>query len=659
MSKATEQFEIQTRLAVGDAGLVYRAVDKAGRTVALKLLLTEHQVAHPLDVEALLRDAPQLQTITGVNIVQLLDAFPDEDGTVLVYECAEGHRGLDVPAKCPISAAHAVDVAAQLLSALRSGERQRYPHGDLKPSDTVIIDLPEGRPLVMVLDWGLANYRRELSPESFAYTAPERLAGASPSHTADLFSAGATLHYLFTGKRLLPCATREEFAAAWASLDVNALAAMRPDLSKELVSWIARLISPDPSARPESAVKALEELAALAPPLPPAVPENIRPRPARIPQAPQSGVAAPVSAVRAAPRSSIVQPQSAPKVSDGNANVSPDVIAAAKAEVARLEKKRKKLTAICSVLALVACISFGGIVVWKKQREKAERDQLANVGESPLKKQPVTESPKPVAAAAPKEPAPKLAGAKPGGPKTAAKKPAAAGVEFPVHDSFAYPVGAKLAGQNGGVGWMGPWSGDGAVIDAESLVVPGLPASGAKLLFARSATDVRLARVVSPKANLLGPKGGTFFFAISVQLSDDPFSIESEFQFNPLDGTAPTGKPMRVIIRDQGKGFEVVLFNINNRLPKDIATSPNAGAVLNIVQRIVVSPLPDGKSAVASDVWLNPDTTLAEPPTSQISYALTPVILPPDITLLLRKKATPTARVDAVRYSKSWAGLFK
>ena len=88
MSRATELFEIQTRLAVGDAALVYRALDQSGRLVALKLLLPEEQIAHPLDVESLLRDASQLQTITGVNIVQLLDAFPDEDGTILVYEYA-------------------------------------------------------------------------------------------------------------------------------------------------------------------------------------------------------------------------------------------------------------------------------------------------------------------------------------------------------------------------------------------------------------------------------------------------------------------------------------------------------------------------------------------------------------------------------------------
>jgi hypothetical protein len=645
MSKATELFEIQKRLAVGDAGLVYRAVDKSGRVVALKLLLTEDQVAHPLDVAALLADAPRLQTVTGVNIVQLLDAFPDEDGTVLVYECAEGHRGLDVPAARPIAATDAVDVAAQILSALRSGERQRHPHGDLKPSDTVVIDLPDGRPLVMVLDWGLANYRRDLSSESFAYTAPERLSGSPPSHIADLFSAGATLHYLFTGKRLLPCSSREEFMAAWPSLDLNALGGLRPDLPKGLVSLVASLISPDASGRPESAVKALEQLAAMSPPLPPAVPEKIRPRTVRAPVV-SSGVVAPVSAVRPAPIASSVQ--AVPQTSAAASADPSAVIAAAKAEVARLQKKRQTLTLVSMGLGLVACLGFLGLVAWKKRSEEAERAAIAKAGEAPLPPKIKTPAPEAISPSTPAPVAP-----------NAVEAVAPVRAEFPVQDSFEYAAGANLAGQSGGIGWAGPWAGEGSTIEAESLVNPGLPSFGAKLLFPRGEKDAIVTRVVSPKVKLLEPKGGTFYFAISVQHSDDPFGIESEFQFNPLDGTAPTGKPVRVILRDQGKGFEATLHTVNNRQAKEFAKAPNGGKVVNVVQRFVVKPLPDGKSSIVSDIWLNPNPKSSKIPAPDSTFSLPSVVLPLDLTLMLRKKPTPTTRVDEVRYSKTWVGVFR
>ena len=57
MKSATERFNIETRLAVGCAGLVYRAVERQTNfPVALKLLLGE-EIGHPLDAAALRRDA--------------------------------------------------------------------------------------------------------------------------------------------------------------------------------------------------------------------------------------------------------------------------------------------------------------------------------------------------------------------------------------------------------------------------------------------------------------------------------------------------------------------------------------------------------------------------------------------------------------------------
>ncbi len=281
MSSTADRYEISSRLAVGDAGFIYKATDRSnGNTVALKLLLPADQALHPLDVAALLRDAPAISHITGANIVQLLDAFQDEDGTVLVYEFAEGLRGLDVPVTRPILATQAAEMAAQLLAALSCGELMQYPHGGLKPSDISLATLPDGRPLLKVLDWGLANYRSEPTPAALPYTAPECLAGAPPSHGADLFAAGAVLYYLFTGQQPVNGSNKESLAMAWRMLNPLVLHHLRPDLPSALIDWMARLLQPDPSQRPASAADALTALAAvdLSPPPPPSVPETVAPQ---------------------------------------------------------------------------------------------------------------------------------------------------------------------------------------------------------------------------------------------------------------------------------------------------------------------------------------------------------------------------------------------
>ena len=449
MSRATELYDISTRLAVGDACLVYKATDRtSGRTVALKLLLPEGQITHPLDADSLLRDAPDIAHLAGVNIVQLLDAFADEDGTVLVYEFAEGTRGLDVPSRCPIPAAHAVDVAAQLLGALRSGERQRYPHGDLKPSDVSLVRLDHGRPLVMVLDWGLANYRSEPTPGALAFTAPERLAGDPPSHEADLFSAGAVLFYLFTGRPLVEGTTKDDFAAAWQYANPAALGALRPDLPTALVKWIVRLLQPDASQRPPSAVEALTALAALNPPLPPVVPENIRPRPAHPQQQqPQPSSVVPVAEVDpSAPASAIFSAEEARK------------------DLARIQKKKQSLGVFTTYFIMILTLGAGAVVVWRKSQAAKNRD----LAETPEPSTPTPSfPPRASAPAVPEEPPPARPHVAPPQPPPAtvaapSKSPAPAPTSLPraTFSSSATPPAvdstdvANLAAQTGTDKWF-------------------------------------------------------------------------------------------------------------------------------------------------------------------------------------------------------------
>jgi serine/threonine-protein kinase len=280
MGLTTQTYDILTRLAVGNGALVYRAVDKVThRQVALKLLIQEGDLDHRFNVGGLLADSKRLQQITGAHVCQLLDAYTDEDGPVLVYEYANGMSGAEFPSQRKLDAAQAVDVAAQLISALRSGERQKCPHGDVKPSNIVFMDLPDKRPFTIVLDWGLTAYRTAMADDSLLFLAPERLAGAAASHRADLFSAGAVLVFLYTGKMFVSGKDRAELQVAWQKARPGALSELRPDLPAKLVQWVCSLLELNPEKRPESAVEAFAGLAALNPPPAPVPPESFRERP--------------------------------------------------------------------------------------------------------------------------------------------------------------------------------------------------------------------------------------------------------------------------------------------------------------------------------------------------------------------------------------------
>ena len=317
MGLTTQTYDILTRLAVGNGALVYRGVDKiTHRQVALKLLVQNGDVDHRFDVAALLADSQRLRQITGAHVCQLLDAYTDDDGPVLVYEFANGKSGAELPAERKLEAAQALDVAAQLISALRSGERQKCPHGDVKPSNIVFMELADKRPFTLVLDWGLTAYRTVTADDSLPYLAPERLGGAAATHRSDLFSAGAVLFFLCTGKALVAGTNRTELQAAWQKTRPALLAEMRPDLPAKFVQWLCSLLELTPEKRPESAVDALATLAAMNPPPPPVPPESFRPRPvskiAALPIA--SGIVKPPPLSQTKPVSAIRQPPPASAV---------------------------------------------------------------------------------------------------------------------------------------------------------------------------------------------------------------------------------------------------------------------------------------------------------------------------------------------------------
>ena len=319
MGLTTRNYDILTRIGVGNGALVYRAVDKVThRQVALKLLVQDGNVDRHFHAEPLLADAPRLAKISGTHICQLIEAFHDEDGPVLVYEFAQGVNGAGFFQKQKPDAAQAVDIAAQLISALRSGERQRRPHGDVKPSNLILMELADRRPFVLVLDWALTSYRAVAADDSLPYLAPERLHGAGATHRADLFSAGATLFFLCTGTTLIAAKTIAEAESGWKAATPAVLAELRPDLPAKFVQWLGSLVDLSPEKRPASAVEALASLAALNPPPPPVPPESFRAR-SSLPiasgiVAPPPGNAMPGSAIRELPPASAIRP--APEKAD-------------------------------------------------------------------------------------------------------------------------------------------------------------------------------------------------------------------------------------------------------------------------------------------------------------------------------------------------------
>ena len=191
-------YEIISQLGAGGMGEVYRARDtRLNRDVAIKVLPGD--VAADSDrVRRLQQEAQAVAALNHPHICQIYDVGP----TYLVLEYIEGE-----PPRGPMAAGEAVRLAIQIASALEAAHRRGILHRDLKPAN-IIQDRSSS---AKVLDFGLAKLIDTAADVTrtmdgmvvgtVAYMSPEQAEGLPLDERSDIFSFGAVLYELLTGRR--------------------------------------------------------------------------------------------------------------------------------------------------------------------------------------------------------------------------------------------------------------------------------------------------------------------------------------------------------------------------------------------------------------------------------------------------------------------------
>jgi serine/threonine-protein kinase len=199
-------YEVVSLLGAGGMGEVWLAEDpRLGRRVALKRppadALASAEVRARLE-----REARAAARLNHPGIAAVYDVLDHEGQLHIVMEYVEGDTLAALLRRGPVSIEQAVDVGAQLADALAAAHAAQVVHRDLKPSNVVLT--PNGR--VKVLDFGIARVggvradRRATSGGLVfgtpGYTPPEQLLGAEADPRGDIYSAGAVLYELITGR---------------------------------------------------------------------------------------------------------------------------------------------------------------------------------------------------------------------------------------------------------------------------------------------------------------------------------------------------------------------------------------------------------------------------------------------------------------------------
>jgi TolB-like protein/Flp pilus assembly protein TadD len=220
-------YEILSPLGAGGMGEVYRARDpKLDREVAIKVL-PSHLTSDAVALSRFEAEAKAVASLSHPNILAIHD-FGKADGvSYAVTELLEGETLRGKLDRGPISQKQAVDWGLQIVRGLSAAHSKGVVHRDLKPENVFVTS--EGH--VKLLDFGLAKRVEKGSEKTSAptdpahtapgtvmgtmgYMSPEQVRGLPVDHRADIFSFGAVLYEMLSGRKAFKRDTASDTMAA-------------------------------------------------------------------------------------------------------------------------------------------------------------------------------------------------------------------------------------------------------------------------------------------------------------------------------------------------------------------------------------------------------------------------------------------------------------
>jgi serine/threonine protein kinase len=263
-------YEILAPLGAGGMGEVYRARDtRLGREVAIKFLGPRF-ATKPEASQRLLEEARAASALNHANIVALFDICSENGNEFLVMELVRGKTLDHLIGNRGLAVATALKYAIPIADALARAHAAGILHRDLKPSNIMITQ--DGVP--KILDFGLAqlwqpqtasdedatellteqslNQHHEGIAGTAAYMSPEQAEGKKLDPRSDIFSFGAVLYEMITGRRAFHGESTASTLAAVLRHEPEAPTKIVPRVPRELERIIQRCLRKDPNRRFQS-----------------------------------------------------------------------------------------------------------------------------------------------------------------------------------------------------------------------------------------------------------------------------------------------------------------------------------------------------------------------------------------------------------------------